>query len=50
MLGIMLAAVWYWYYRDPSEHPHANQEERDYIAAHGARIEENDSEAAAQVR
>ncbi|WP_202873952.1 MFS transporter [Kribbella speibonae] len=50
VLGIMLAAVWYWYYRDPMEHKHANAEERAYIVSNGARLDENDSEAAAQVR
>jgi ACS family glucarate transporter-like MFS transporter len=50
VLGIMLAAVWHWYYRDPMEHRHANAEEREYLASNGARLEDNDTEAGAQMR
>ena len=32
ILGLIWAAVWYWYYRDaPSEHPSANDAERELI-------------------
>ena len=30
-LGVLLAFVWYWLYRDPEAHPGLSAEERDYI-------------------
>jgi len=34
MLGLVWAAVWFWYYRDtPAEHPGANDAERELIAS-----------------
>jgi ACS family glucarate transporter-like MFS transporter len=50
VIGLMWAAVWYWYYRDPMEHKHANEAEREYIAANGARLEQNDDQDAVDVR
>ncbi|GAA1518698.1 MFS transporter [Kribbella lupini] len=50
VVGLLWAAAWYWYYRDPMEHKHANAEEREYIATHGARLDENDDQDAAEVR
>jgi ACS family glucarate transporter-like MFS transporter len=50
VMGLVWAAVWYWYYRDPMEHKHANEAEREYIATHGARLEENDDKDAVEVR
>lgn len=49
-LGIVWAAVWWFYYRDPKEHPRANQLELDYIAKYGARSEESDDAGTHQVR
>jgi ACS family D-galactonate transporter-like MFS transporter len=50
VLGLALAAVWYWYYRDPMQHKHANDAEREYIAVGGGRLDETDDENAAHVR
>ncbi|WP_232662463.1 MFS transporter [Pseudonocardia sp. TRM90224] len=50
VVGLVWAGAWYWYYRDPLQHRHANAEEREYIAAHGARLEENDDADATAVR
>jgi ACS family glucarate transporter-like MFS transporter len=35
-LGIIWAIVWFWFYRDPREHPNVSQEELDYIEEGGA--------------
>jgi ACS family D-galactonate transporter-like MFS transporter len=50
VVGLVFAAVWYWYYRDPRQHAKANDAEREYIAAGGGRLEETDDEAATSVR
>jgi MFS transporter, ACS family, hexuronate transporter len=33
LLGVMLSAVWYVFYRDPEKHPRLGAEEREYILA-----------------
>ncbi|WP_394841241.1 MFS transporter [Pendulispora brunnea] len=48
-LGIVWAAAWYRFYRDPAEHPLANDLEREYLRANGARIDETDDRAAAKI-
>jgi ACS family glucarate transporter-like MFS transporter len=50
VVGLIWATAWYWYYRDPMEHKGANEEEREYIAAHGARLDQNDDKDAVEVR
>lgn len=49
-LGVIWAAVWYAFYRDPKEHPLANDLERDYIVRYGARSDETDASGGQQVR
>ena len=49
-VGLVFAAVWYWYYRDPMQHAKANDAEREYIAAGGGRLDETDDEQATTVR
>lgn len=48
-LGLVWAIVWFWFYRDPHEHPNVTEEELEYIEAGGANTydapeEELDSE------
>ncbi|MFD2080671.1 MFS transporter, ACS family, glucarate transporter [Actinopolymorpha cephalotaxi] len=50
VLGVIWAFVWYRFYRDPTEHPRANDLEREYILANGARLDENDDADAPQVK
>jgi MFS transporter, ACS family, D-galactonate transporter len=50
MVGIVWAAVWNWYYRDPAAHAGANDLERRYIAENGGRTEANDDSEAARIR
>ncbi|MCX8278730.1 MFS transporter [Phyllobacterium sp. 0TCS1.6C] len=49
-LGLVWAAFWFWMYRDPSEHPRANDLERQYISDNGGRTEENDDAEAVKIR
>lgn len=50
LVGLVWAAAWYWYYRDPMQHEQANDLEREYIAAGGGRLDETDDEAATAIR
>ncbi|MEX3959463.1 MFS transporter [Trinickia sp. EG282A] len=45
--GVVFAAVWWWLYREPHEHPRANQAELEYIEAGGG-LTRHDSGAAAK--
>ena len=47
LLGLIWAAVWYWYYRDPTEHSGANDLERRYIIDNGSRNSATDDPEAA---
>ncbi|WP_449415234.1 MFS transporter [Ochrobactrum teleogrylli] len=49
-VGIVWAFFWYVTYRDPSEHPRANDLERQYIIQNGARTDDNDSAEAQKIR
>jgi MFS transporter, ACS family, D-galactonate transporter len=49
LLGFIWAAVWYWYYRDPTEHSGANDLERRYIIENGGRDSANDDPEAAKL-
>lgn len=49
-VGIVWALVWYWFYRDPANHPRANDLERKYIAENGGRTDENDDSEATKIR
>lgn len=35
-LGVVWAIVWFWFYRDPHDHPNVTQKELDYIIEGGA--------------
>jgi ACS family D-galactonate transporter-like MFS transporter len=50
LVGLVWAAAWYWYFRDPMQHKHANDQEREYIAAGGGRLDETDDEDATAIR
>lgn len=50
LLGFVWAAVWYAYYRDPREHPSANELELRYIRENGGRNKVNDDPEAAKIR
>jgi MFS transporter, ACS family, D-galactonate transporter len=49
-LGLVWAFFWYRMYRDPAEHPDANDLERQYISDNGGRTEENDDPEAVKIR
>ncbi len=49
VLGIVWAIAWYYTYRDPDQHRHANDLERSYIRDNGGRIEHNDSIEASNI-
>ncbi|MFH8749555.1 MFS transporter [Streptomyces rimosus] len=38
VLSLLFAAVWWWRYRDPAEHPRLGAAERAHLAAGGARV------------
>jgi ACS family D-galactonate transporter-like MFS transporter len=50
LLGFIWAAVWYWYYREPTEHSGANDLERRYIIDNGSRNSATDDPEAAKLR
>ncbi|HWL85212.1 MAG TPA: MFS transporter, partial [Polyangiaceae bacterium] len=50
VLGVVWAAIWHRFYRDPNEHPWANDLERAYLRENGARVDETDDRAATQIR
>ncbi|QMU31574.1 MFS transporter [Adhaeribacter radiodurans] len=39
LVGLVWGVIWYFFYRDPLEHPRVNQEELDYIQKGGGLIE-----------
>ncbi len=49
-LGLVWAFFWYMMYRDPADHPGANDLERQYITDNGGRTEENDDAEAVKIR
>lgn len=49
-VGLVWAFFWYMMYRDPIDHPGANDLERQYITDNGGRTEENDDAEAAKIR
>ncbi len=49
-VGIVWAFFWYVTYRDPGEHPRANDLERQYIIQNGARTDDNDDSEAQKIR
>ncbi len=49
-IGLVWAAAWFGFYRDPEEHPRANALERAYLSEHGARIERTDGREATAIR
>jgi ACS family D-galactonate transporter-like MFS transporter len=38
LTGIIWGGIWYWFYRDPTQHPKANEAELDYIERGGGLI------------
>jgi ACS family glucarate transporter-like MFS transporter len=49
-IGIVWALLWYKTYRDPNDHPRANDLERQYIIQNGARTDDNDDLEAQKIR
>lgn len=49
-VGLVWALAWWRLYRDPDEHPKANEAERAYIRAGGARRADADGDAASKLR
>lgn len=49
-IGVVWAFFWYVNYRDPSEHPRANDLERQYIVQNGARTDDTDDSEAQKIR
>ena len=39
LTGILWGGIWYWFYRDPTKHPKANQAELDHIERGGGLID-----------
>lgn len=50
LLGVVWAVIWYAVYRDPTKHPRANEQERQYLLENGARIDETDDSEAAKIK
>lgn len=46
----MWAVIWCAIYRDPTKHPRANEQERQYLLENSARIDETDDSEAAQIK